>query len=89
MCSSVVRAGCGALVGWQVFLYSLPLAPGVPALDWRYHAVWLYPLVLTALAPFLFHPYLIGGRDHPLRRAPLRIPGADTSASPTGELHGR
>jgi cellulose synthase/poly-beta-1,6-N-acetylglucosamine synthase-like glycosyltransferase len=53
------------LVAWQFHLYSLPLPVGGEALDWRYHIVWLYPLVLVAAAPFAFHPYLVGGPDLP------------------------
>ena len=43
----------GALGAWQVYLNSLPLGPGNEPLDWRYHAVWIYPLLLTAVAPFV------------------------------------
>jgi hypothetical protein len=39
------------------------------AIDWRYHLVWLVPLVVVAIAPWMFHPYIVGGRDLPKRRA--------------------
>jgi cellulose synthase/poly-beta-1,6-N-acetylglucosamine synthase-like glycosyltransferase len=64
------------LAAWQFYLNSLPLPVGAEPLDWRYHAVWLYPLVLTAIAPFVFHPYLIGGPDLPRWLAQRRERGA-------------
>ena len=64
------------LVAWQFYLNSLPLPVGAEPLDWRYHAVWLYPLVLTAIAPFVFHPYLVGGPDLPQWLAQRRERGA-------------
>ncbi len=67
---------CALLVGWQIYLYSLPLPGGAEPLDWRYQAVWLFPLVLTAIAPFVFHPYLIGGPDLPRWLAQRRDRGA-------------
>jgi len=66
----------GVLIAWQFYLNSLPLPVGGKPLDWRYHAVWLYPLVLTAIAPFILHPYLIGGPDLPLWLARRRGRGA-------------
>ena len=42
-CCSAIGA---ALVAWQFYLNSLPLPVGAEPLDWRYHAVWLYPLVV-------------------------------------------
>jgi hypothetical protein len=38
--------------------------------------VWLYPLVLNAFAPFIFHPYLVGGPDLTRRLARRRSRGA-------------
>ena len=61
----VLFATAVVLAIWQVYLYSLPLPADAKPLDWRFHAVWLYPLVLNAALPFLFHPYLIGGPDLP------------------------
>jgi hypothetical protein len=63
--AALIFALGAVLAAWQFYLNSLPLPAGAEPLDWRYHAVWLYPLVLTAVAPFVFHPYLIGGPDLP------------------------
>jgi cellulose synthase/poly-beta-1,6-N-acetylglucosamine synthase-like glycosyltransferase len=63
--AALLCAIVAVLVGWRVYLYSLPLPAGDQPLDWRYHALWLCPLVLSAIAPFIFHPYLIGGPDLP------------------------
>jgi cellulose synthase/poly-beta-1,6-N-acetylglucosamine synthase-like glycosyltransferase len=74
---AVLLFGIGAVLAvWQVYLYSLPLPVGAAPLDWRYHAVWLYPLALNAVAPFVFHPYLIGGPDLPQWLAQRRRRGA-------------
>jgi hypothetical protein len=67
-------------VAWQVYLNSLPKPAGAVPLDWRFHFVWLYPLLLTALAPFIFHPYLIGGPDLPRWLAQRRKLGASQSS---------
>lgn len=73
---------CAALIGWQFYLSTLPLKANAVPLDWRFQIVWLYPLILTALAPFIFNPYLIGGPDLPrwlAKRRKLdasRLPGA-------------
>jgi hypothetical protein len=56
---------CGVLAAWQFYLASLPRQPGAELVDWRLHAVWIYPLALGAIAPFIFHPYLMGGPDLP------------------------
>src|SRR5690606_36843370 len=74
-----------ALAAWSVYLHSLPLPPDAEPLDWRYHAVWLYPLVLTAVAPFVFHPYLIGGPDLP--RGLARRRRRASSHAPTAGKH--
>lgn len=79
--AALLFATGAVLVVWQVYLYSLPLPVGIKPLDWRYHAVWLYPLVLTAVAPFIFHPYLIGGPDLPRWLAQRRGRGASPSPS--------
>jgi hypothetical protein len=71
----ILLAICAALAGWQFYLNLAP-DPNFEPLDWRYHAVWLYPLVLNAFAPFFFHPYLVGGPDLPKRLAKRRSRGA-------------
>ena len=72
-----------ALAAWQVYLNSTPPDPKFEPLHWGYHAVWLYPLVLNAFAPFLFHPYLVGGPDLPKRLAKRRTRAAsEPLASP-------
>src|SRR5690606_6766986 len=83
-----VVASCASAqrrAAWQVYLNSLPLPPDAEPLDWRYHAVWLYPLVLTAVAPFVFHPYLIGGPDLP--RGLARRRRRASSHAPTAGKH--
>jgi hypothetical protein len=77
--AALLFALCAVLVVWQVHLYSLPLPVGAKPLDWLYQAVWLYPLVLTAIAPFIFHPYLLGGPDLPRWLAQRRKLGASES----------
>jgi len=56
---------CALLCAWQFYLRSLPTPPSTEILDWRLHAVWMYPLALGAIAPLIFHPYLMGGPDLP------------------------
>jgi cellulose synthase/poly-beta-1,6-N-acetylglucosamine synthase-like glycosyltransferase len=74
---AAIMVGIGAVLAlWQVYLNSGPPDPKVEPLDWRYHAVWLYPLFLQAIAPFLFHPYLVGGPDITRRLARRRKSGA-------------
>lgn len=58
----------GALALWRIQL-DPSYGVGTGPFDWRFHFVWLYPLVVTALTPLAFHPYLVGGRDLP-RSAP-------------------
>jgi cellulose synthase/poly-beta-1,6-N-acetylglucosamine synthase-like glycosyltransferase len=75
------------LAAWQFYLYSLPPAAGTALLDWRYHLVWVYPLALNAFAPFIFHPYLVGGPDlqwlaHRRRRAVSHAPAAPITHKP-------
>lgn len=80
-----------ALAVWRMYLNpAYGVGPG--RLDWRFHFVWLYPLLVTAVAPWIFHPYLMGGRDLPRRRsrstvgaggAPVIVPAArDWIAAP-------
>jgi cellulose synthase/poly-beta-1,6-N-acetylglucosamine synthase-like glycosyltransferase len=74
--AALLVATCALLIGWQVYFYSLPPPTGTEFVDWRYHAVWLCPLALTAVAPFVFHPYLVGGPDLPQSLARRRRRGA-------------
>jgi hypothetical protein len=78
--AAIIFVICAVLVVWQFYLASLPRPPGTEALDWRFHAVWIYPLALTAIAPFVFHPYLIGGPDLPQWLARRRKFGAGQSS---------
>ncbi len=81
--AAIIFLICAVLVAWQFYLASLPRPPGVEALDWRLHAVWIYPLALTAIAPFIFHPYLMGGPDLPSWLARRRKLGAiESSGAP-------
>jgi hypothetical protein len=79
--AALLFALCGVLVAWRLYLYTLPLPAGAKPLNWRFHAVWLYPLVLTALAPFIFHPYLVGGPDLPRWLAQRRRVSVSRSSS--------
>ena len=79
--AALLIAICTVLILWQVYLASLPRVPGTESMDWRFHAVWIYPLALTAIAPFIFHPYLMGGPDLPWWLARRRRRGADHSLS--------
>jgi cellulose synthase/poly-beta-1,6-N-acetylglucosamine synthase-like glycosyltransferase len=81
--AAIIFALCAALVGWQVYLSSLPKPANDVPMDWRFHFVWLYPLLLTAVAPFIFHPYLIGGPDLPRWLAQRRKLRAGQSSSAT------
>jgi len=65
----VLLAIAAALVGYH--MYVDPEAGAKGAIDFRFHLVWLMPLVVVAFAPWMFHPYIVGGRDLPRRsRAP-------------------
>lgn len=55
-----------------------PMAKGW--IDWRFHLVWLVPLGVVALAPWIFHPYIVGGRDLPQRRS--RAPQPTSTPAP-------
>jgi hypothetical protein len=79
--AAMLFAVCIVLIFWQMYLASLPRPPGIESVDWRLHAVWIYPLALTAIAPFIFHPYLMGGPDLPWWLARRRRRGADRSPS--------
>jgi Glycosyl transferase family group 2 len=60
----VLLAVGGALAFWRIHL-DPSYGVGTGPFDWRFHFVWLYPLVVTALTPLAFHPYILGGRDLP------------------------
>lgn len=64
-----------ALGIWRIYI-DPSYGVGPVAVDWRFHLVWLTPLVITALSPWAFHPYIVGGRDLPRRRpSPTMRPG--------------
>src|SRR4029453_8550055 len=73
---AILLAVGAALAAWQVYLNSAPPDPKFEPLHWAYHAVWVYPLLLNAFAPFVFHPYLVGGPDLPKRLAKRRTRAA-------------
>jgi cellulose synthase/poly-beta-1,6-N-acetylglucosamine synthase-like glycosyltransferase len=80
---AILLAIGAVLAAWQVYLNSTPPDSKFAPLHWGYHAVWLYPLVVNAFAPFLFHPYLVGGPDLPKRLAKRRTRAAsEPPASP-------
>jgi hypothetical protein len=61
------------LIGAALFVYRMYVDPsdstGKDAMDWRFHLVWLIPLAVVAFSPWIFHPYVVGGRDLPPRRS--------------------
>jgi hypothetical protein len=67
---------CAALAFWRMYID--PTYGVGNEFDSRFHLVWLIPLVITALCPWVFHPYFIAGRDLPKPRGkvPLRAIGA-------------
>ena len=66
---------CAALALWR--LYIDPTYGVGKEFDWRFHLVWLIPLVVAALCPWIFHPYFVTGRDpQPRSRVPMRAAGA-------------
>jgi hypothetical protein len=89
------QAGRDALalvaIAAAIFFYRLQVDPAVgtamDAIDWRFHFVWMHPLIVVALAPLLFHPYIMGGRDlRPRRpRAPRAVPAATDSGRESPE----
>lgn len=64
---------CAALAFWRISVYP-ELSVDPRPIDWRFHLVWMIPLLVTAFAPWIFHPYIVGGRDLPRRRprTPIR-----------------
>jgi hypothetical protein len=72
---------CLVLVLYRLYIDPTdPLAKG--AIDFRFHFVWLVPLVIVALCPWVFHPYIVGGRDLPPRRS--RAPKPATAVAHIG-----
>ncbi len=64
----VLLSLCAALVVWRVYL-DPTYGVGPLPIDWRFHLVWVMPLVFAAVSPWVFHPYVVGGRDLPRRRS--------------------
>lgn len=70
-----------------LFAYRMYVDPVDPMaqdwIDWRFHLVWLVPLGVVAFAPWIFHPYIVGGRDLPQRRsrAPQPAPASAPAAT--------
>ncbi len=64
---------CGALILWNFYVTpSSAVADGV--MDWRFHLVWFVPLAVVALSPWVFHPYIVTGRDLPRRPRTPKLP---------------
>ena len=76
-------------VAGAILLWSVEIGPMLGAIDepvpWALHLVWLYPVVVHALAPLFLHPYVIGGPDLPRRiaRRRSRADGEPRTAPPT------
>jgi cellulose synthase/poly-beta-1,6-N-acetylglucosamine synthase-like glycosyltransferase len=68
----VLLSLCAALALWRFYLN--PTFYVRIGFDSRFHLVWLIPLAITALCPWIFHPYFVAGGDLPMRRsrAPMR-----------------
>jgi hypothetical protein len=78
---------CAGLAVWRIYL-DPTYGVGKEAVDWRFHLVWMMPLVVVALSPWIFHPYVVGGRDLPHRRprpAAARVAGAPRLAPESPE----
>jgi hypothetical protein len=56
-----------ALTVWRLWIYP-EVAGELHPVYWPFHLVWMIPLLVTAFAPWVFHPYIIAGRDLPRRR---------------------
>jgi hypothetical protein len=72
-----------------LFLYRMyvdPTAsPGKDAMDWRFHLVWILPLVVVAFLPVDLPPYIVGGRGPPttsITDVAIRASRAPTEAEP-------
>ncbi len=72
-----------------LFAYRMVIDPSDPAaknwIDWRFHLVWLIPLAVVAFSPWIFHPYIVGGRDLPPRRSRTPQPAAAPLATENPE----
>jgi hypothetical protein len=73
----VLIALAAALGIWRI-VYDPTYAVG-KEFDWRFHLVWMLPLVVAALTPLVFNPYLVSGADARFRRQ-RRSAGAATAA---------
>jgi hypothetical protein len=74
-----------AVLGYWRIVYDPTYGVGTE-FDWRFHLVWLVPLVVAALTPWIFHPYLVGGADARFRRQSRAVgasTGAPVGSSPT------
>jgi hypothetical protein len=71
-------------IGATLFAYRMYVDPSdstaKDAMDWRFHLVWLIPLAIVAFSPWIFHPYIVGGRDLPPRRS--RTPQSAPAQAP-------
>ena len=65
---------------WRIYLDPDASVP-TTAIDWRFHLVWLAPLFVVAFSPWIFHPYLVTGRDLPQRRSRVATPTGETPDS--------
>jgi hypothetical protein len=81
----VLLSLCAALAVWRIYVN--PNYGVGDAFDGRFHLVWLIPLVITALCPWVFHPYFVAGRDLPKRRSTpsMRAAGAPRIAPQSAE----
>jgi hypothetical protein len=77
----VLFALAGALAVWNVYLGPSNGPVGV-AIVWRFHLVWFMPLAVVALSPWVFHPYVITGRDLPRRLRTARRPEETSHLAP-------
>ncbi len=71
----LLMAVAAALAIWRIYLDPAASDPET-AIDWRFHLVWLAPLAVVAFSPWVFHPYLVTGRDLPQRRARASHPAS-------------
>jgi hypothetical protein len=77
---ALLLAVAAALGLWRI-VYDPTYAVG-KGFDSRFHLVWLLPLVVAAVTPLLFHPYLVGGADARFRRPRQNVAAA--TATPVG-----
>jgi hypothetical protein len=75
---------CAGLAFWR--LYIDPTYGVGKDFDWHFHLVWLIPLVVTALCPWVFHPYFVAGPDPltPRSKAVTRAAAASRVAPQSG-----